>query len=168
MTKRPTSNNYTVWTPEMVSRLQNLYGTLPVAHIAREMHLTPARIWSQLARMGIKIIPKRKLWEPSPAIWIETASRHATAARIAPREVLAGYKSWPHVHARWRAWREILETYPRLSQAGVARISGFDHTTLRSGLLRLAQMEAAALRSAVVTKDKRFSFLTQSPRLSPF
>lgn len=127
----------------MVEELRGLYGRFPVAQIARQMFLSPCRVTTQLRKMGLPMVKQGKLLEPSKAIWIEAASKHAVAAKVAPREVLAGSKSWPHVHARWKAWREILETHPKLSLAGMGRVSGFDHTTIANGLDRLAQMEAA-------------------------
>lgn len=52
----------------------------------------------------------------------------ATPEGMDPREVMMGNLSYPHTCVRWKAWRRLVDL--GCTYYSIARISGFDHTTI--------------------------------------
>lgn len=77
-------------------------------------------------------MPAPRKPEPPADVWIATATKHAKALGVNPIEVINGDKksTRPTIMARWRAWREMLKLYPESNVSGLARVTGFDHSTI--------------------------------------
>jgi hypothetical protein len=142
------STTPTVWTEAMEDKLVRLWGTMPRAAIARAMGLTDWRVKWKAEDMDLPMQPMKKSFEPLRSDWIAIATQKANEVKIPPGIVLAGAGGYAGVVARWRAWREILDIHPQLSIAGVARVSGFDHTTILYGLRRLNGASPSEVRKA--------------------
>lgn len=75
--------------------------------------------------------------EPPTEAWFDFASEEARKLNCRPADVLGPSKRRRHVVARWRAWHALKQAYPYCSVAGIARVTGYDHTTIRYGIRRL-------------------------------
>lgn len=78
---------------------------------------------------------------PTKAQWIEAAAAEAETAAVELVPLLAGAKSRAFVPVRWRAWQRLHGA--GFSLSGIGHIAGFDHTSVRHGLIRLAELHAA-------------------------
>ncbi len=132
-----TDPRITIWTDDMEAQLKAMWGCIMLKDISQAMGLSEERLRHRAKRLGLPLKPLRRLYEPTKAVWIDKASIRARELRQAPREVLAGAKGKKPSLARWRAWKDVLDEFPCCSIAGVARISGFDHTSVLHGLRRL-------------------------------
>lgn len=135
------------WTPAMEDRLARLWGIYLQKDIARVMGLSACQIATKARRMELPAKPRLKKCEPTPEMWIAIAKKHADDAKVSVSELLAGRRPQQIVIARWKAWREILETNRDISVSGLARVSGFDHTTILLGLKRLQGASPAGSRA---------------------
>ena len=102
----------------------------------------------RLKTLGLRGLPYSKAISPKNAEWIAVATRNARESKVRPSDLMAGVMLKPVVHARWRAWKEMKETYPHYSIAGIARTSGHDWTTVLHGLKRLSGASPRSLRHA--------------------
>lgn len=94
------------------------------------------------ARLIGRPFPKIKtLSHPTPDEWIQAATTEAAQAGVRVGDVLAGDRRRGPCVARWRAWKRVLDSNPRYSVIGLARTSGFDHSTLISALRRLSKID---------------------------
>lgn len=75
---------------------------------------------------------------PPASAWMRIATEEAIRSGLRPADVLGGTHRRPVAYARWRAWRALKEAYPKASLLGIGTVSGFDHTGVRYGLMRLA------------------------------
>lgn len=82
------------------------------------------------AQAGLASGKYAQRYEPSKQEWIAAATLAAQEGRVSPSDVMAGVIRPNITAARWRAWKALLEANPKLSVAGVARVSGFDHSSL--------------------------------------
>ncbi len=78
---------------------------------------------------------------PSRQTWIECANQAADAAGIDVAHLLAGVKSKEVVRARQEALAAVMRK-KNYSIAGLARVSGFHHSTVLSNLRRLSKNQA--------------------------
>lgn len=85
-------------------------------------------------------VSRKERFQPTDEEWHRIASEEAAKANIRIAHVVGPSNVRAHAQARWRAWRRILDENPHCSIAGVARVSGWDHTSLLSGLKRLDAM----------------------------
>lgn len=83
---------------------------------------------------------------PSLALWVAMASEEAHKAGLAPSMVLGPSRKSKAVWARWRAWERILDHDLRYSFAGVARTTGWDHTTILAAMKRLQGFTAHQIK----------------------
>lgn len=134
---------HTKWNASMDAQLRAIFCTMPLTEVAKEMGLTVSRCRARARQMGLPNIPIKKSHEPSRQEWIDAARQAAKEAEVSHREILVGERKHRVARARWRAFQAILEQNPKLSVAGVGRISGFDHTTILHGLKRLEELRAA-------------------------
>lgn len=137
------SIKFTNWTPVLDDWLKELWGSGSMEAIAREMNLTPRRVKTRALKLGLPTPRLARTYEPTKQDWIEIATAHADAARLNRVKLLAGTRTRPYTDARWRAWRDLMARHPHVSFAGAGRISGFHHTSVISGVRRLAAMGAA-------------------------
>jgi hypothetical protein len=84
-----------------------------------------------------------KFWEPTADEWLAIATKQAIAANVKPSKLLAGCRTKKACVARWKAWKEILASNDNYSIAGVARVAGYDHSSVIHGVRRLESMGAA-------------------------
>lgn len=118
--------------------VREMWGKHSMREIARVLGRNQSTVFHNAARMGLPKIKTLRLGEPPADEWVEIATQHALEAGLSPGEFLAGCKLRRASKARWRAWRAILDRDHRYSVAGVARVSGFDHTSVLHGLAQVA------------------------------
>lgn len=136
------------WTPAKDDELAYLGSIHHMAAIARIMRM-PVRLVADRAKLlGLRILTQEQASEPTKGEWIHAATLEAIAAHIAPIHILRGSKLRYHAHARWRAWRRLLDENPDYSVKGLSRVCGTDHSSILNGLWRLKKMEAAGLARA--------------------
>lgn len=82
--------------------------------------------------MSDKLPPKT----PSQPYWFKMAFWAAWEGRVRFNEVVGHCRKKRASRARWRAWRAILDT-GHYSVLGVARTTGFDHTSILYAMKRL-------------------------------
>lgn len=70
-------------------------------------------------------------------LWQASALREAVRARIPLEAVTGRALEWGAVLARWRAWKRVLDADPDYSVLSLAKVSGFDHTTILYAMKRL-------------------------------
>jgi hypothetical protein len=75
---------------------------------------------------------------PPLHVWISAATCAAQEAGIKPGAIIGGSMQKNVCMARWMAWKRLLDSNPRYSLAGLARVSGWHHTTIMYGMRRLA------------------------------
>lgn len=75
---------------------------------------------------------------PPVSAWTRFASEEAILEGLAPSLVLGGHKTPRAVYARWRAWQRLREAYPKSSGLAIAKLCGFDHSSLLHAEKRLA------------------------------
>jgi len=75
---------------------------------------------------------------PPQAAWLRIAAEEAQRSGLRLAGVLGGSKQRPYVYARWRAWQRLQDEFPRASLAGMGRTTGFDHSSVRWGLMRVS------------------------------
>lgn len=86
---------------------------------------------------------------PSRTTWIATAATVAREEGIPVGAIVGGGQTKPVWRARWKAWKAVLDKNADYSVAGLARISGWHHTTILSGLRRLNEpVKAKAKRKS--------------------
>ncbi len=78
---------------------------------------------------------------PSKSAWLKAVEMASYDAWILPEWILDGRRHKRVVRARWAAWRYLRDMNPNYSVAGMARTTGYDHTTILWGLKRLAEGE---------------------------
>jgi len=91
---------------------------------------------------------QRKLWanvkcRPTKRVWVNVAKEVASETGVCAEAILQGNRNRKVVVARWEAWRRVLDSNPRYSVLGLARIAGFDHTAVLHGIKKLNAMRAA-------------------------
>ncbi len=74
---------------------------------------------------------------PSKATWLAAASIAASEAGAGLVGVLAGSKLPKDIKARWAAFKIVLDANPAYSKIGLARTSGFHHSSIIYALRRL-------------------------------
>ena len=129
------------WTAADDARLKVLASETHLAGAAREMGRRVENVWSRAYHLKIRALPRKVSWQPTDGEWIGVARAVAQDAQIEPALILGGSKLKRPVRARWKAWRKLLADYPEYSIAGLARTSGYHHTTILSGLRRLSKIE---------------------------
>lgn len=75
---------------------------------------------------------------PPNRVWIAAARQAAREAGVRPSLVLGDCRSRNACRARWVAWKRILDGNPRYSIAGLARVAGWDHSSILYAMRRLA------------------------------
>lgn len=136
----------TNWTPEMDDKLRRLWGSRSAEAIADAMGLTGCRVRCRARALGLSLPAMRNVYQPPRADWIEIATRRAQEAKLAPRDVLQGCRLKAVARVRWAAFQEVLDKHPSCSVAGLARLTGFDHTGILHGLRRNAGQTAFEAR----------------------
>lgn len=131
--------SHPIWTPAMDDFLTRNFDKLPMRTLADSLLARFKTIRSRAFQLGL-IRRQSPAWkyEPTAEQWIAAASHRAREAELKPSAVIG-----PTLHraaslARWRAWNDLRQANPSLSMAGIGRVSGFHHTSVRYGLLRLA------------------------------
>jgi len=86
---------------------------------------------------------------PSAKHWERVATEEAEAVGLDPVKLLSGDKSRGYPEARWRAFARLKADNPNYSLSGMARVSFFDHTSVRYGLRRLQGYGPRAAKGSV-------------------
>lgn len=124
------------WTPEMDETIRQMWPHANCPAIADAIGVGRTAIWKHATR-GLGLPPKRKYVATNPprVAWIKAATIAARNAGLSYDEVIGG-RTHAAAQARWEAYAAILEKYPRVSLAGLGRVSGYHHATIMHGLLR--------------------------------
>lgn len=136
----------TYWTPERDRELAYLGELHHLAGAARVMRLATQRVAARAKLLGLNILTQEQAATPTKGEWIYAATLEAIASCVAPVHILRGSRRRDHVHARWRAWRRLLNENPAYSVKGLSRVCGHDHTSILNGLWRLRKLEAGLAR----------------------
>lgn len=134
------------WTEEKDTRLIALTTTHTCIAAAREMHISRKAMNGRAKALGFKFQPRSNTTEPSFEEWRTVALEAATEAGVCHMAVIRGDRNKAVCWARWRAWKKLMAMDDSYSLAGVGRVSGWDHTSVRFGLLRL-NMSALEIRN---------------------
>lgn len=131
-----------LWTPVLDDVLRDLCSQTYVKEVGRRMEISHEEVRQRVKLLGIKPLTVAESQAPTQGEWIGTVSRLAAEARLHPSLILAGSKGKCHSMVRAKAWRAILDENPHYTVAGVARISGHDHSTLCVALKKLGAATA--------------------------
>ncbi len=107
------------------------------AQIARALGVSTNMINGRLKAMGIKPLSFIDATKPTDGEWIGAVMLISAKTGIPTRLILAGSRLQHVVEARWQAFRDLLDKHPEYSIAGLARTSGFHHSSILHGLHRL-------------------------------
>jgi len=131
-----------IWTPDRDAELRYLAQEVHLAGAARIMGLPVNSVWNRASRHKIKALSQKEAGTPSIGEWTGAAIQEAQDAGLPPGAIL-GWKTRKAVcRARWKAWRRVLALSPEYSVKGLSRTCGWHHSTILSGLKRLAELEA--------------------------
>lgn len=134
-----------LWKYEDLSRLRaGIIAGLSDEAIGRQIGRTTCAVLHKRNNMGLrsrapKPPPRR---HPPKETWIALVTDESSALGVDPVPVLAGVPGELLSRIRWRAWRRAQSL--GFSVHGIGVVSGFDHTSVRYGISRLAQIEGRA------------------------
>ncbi len=128
-----------VWTPDMDATLLRMWPNRSYPAIAQTLGMTVWYMLKRAKRLGLPKRTRRGQVTPTFAEWVAIASEMAQEAGIRRCDLLGPNHSKAVFPVRWRAWRAMKDRNPRYSVAGIGRVSGFDATSVRYGLMRLAE-----------------------------
>lgn len=138
--------------------IQELAGLHYPAQIARILGITVNQVYSRLKSMNVKALTFSEVTAPTHGEWIGAAMWAAATYGVNYRHIISGYGPRGVALARWRAFEKVLADRPDYSVAGLARTSGFHHSSILHGLARLAGRERgknATGRMPVYAVEKR-------------
>jgi len=134
------------WTEEMDSRLRELWPRMSGAKIAKIFDLPVERVRRRVRALGLPshrvVRYGKKSGQPARNV-LEQAYRDQAGPAAPFKDIALGERHQAACIARWRAFQIVLCTVPGVTIAGVARVAGYDHTTILHGLNRLRELEAA-------------------------
>lgn len=111
---------------------------MQIAALIRKATAADAYIPLDMAEHQRRLRGCRRNKKPVPAeLWHASAIREAVRARIPLEAVTGRALEWGAVLARWRAWKRVLDANPDYSVLSLAKVSGFDHTTILYAMKRL-------------------------------
>lgn len=133
------------WTEEDKQRLREMW---PLSRSAAQLipfftGRSRSSIIAKASKMGLEAGPRRtsagffrvRYAVPVPKpVWIAAATQSAQEASVSPVCVMAGSKDMKHVIPRWRAWKSLVVEGYTVPQ--IAKVSGFDNSSVRHGVLR--------------------------------
>lgn len=125
------------WTAEMDGHLEILLADHSIVECARIMTLPASRVYDRVKVLGLAPVPEHDKNTPSIAEWRIAATRKAMEAKVRPEAVLGKDRERAVARARWAAWRELLDSDPNYSMAGLERVTGCDRASIMYGLKRL-------------------------------
>lgn len=108
-----------------------------ISQISRALEMTIPAVKNRGKKLGLTFLTKKECGEPSKGEWIHHGTVQGYLAGVPPRLLLGGSKAGRVAMARWKAFGAILDSNPRFSIAGVARVSGFHHATVLHGLKKI-------------------------------
>jgi hypothetical protein len=125
------------FTAEQAEQLEDLAKTVHVAEAARRVGVNEASAYDYFRRNEIPTLGAWKAKQPPADVWINACRTEAALAGVGVKSVLMGHLSKPVVRVRWKAFARVLNENQYYTVIGLARTSGFDHTTILYGLARL-------------------------------
>lgn len=123
-----------------LQRLGELCVTLHVGAAARIMGVDAGGAYARAIRAKIELLPVAVATAPTDGEWIGAAMAEGELAGVNYKRILGGDRQAPVALARWKAFKRILDEYPNYSVAGLARTSGYHHSTVMYGIRRLEGM----------------------------
>lgn len=126
------------WTPEQDSALRALNGQYTIKVIGRRLGLAEDIIFRRQKKLGLVARSTREILQPPDSLWVAVATEAAKRHRIKPSYLLAGARAHRVSRARHEAWATFVAQHPEYSIAGLARTSGFNHTSVLAGIKRVA------------------------------
>ncbi len=133
----------TYWNPARDADLAYLGELHHMAGAARVMRISPQKVAARAKLLGLNILTQEQASTPTKGEWIGAATKEAIAACVEPSAILRGSRERRHIYARWRAWQRLLDENPSYCPVGIAKVSGFDASTVWNGLWRLRKINAA-------------------------
>jgi len=127
------------WTPEMDATLLRMWPHARYLDMAKELNITIWYIKRHAKRLGLLEAPREDRTMPTFQEWHAIASETAQEFGLRPSTILGPAQTSRVCTVRWEAWRRLKASNPRFSLAGIGRTTGFDHTSVRYGLMRLAE-----------------------------
>lgn len=130
------------WTPFWEDQVREMSQTKTIGEAAAHLGILTSTLWDKGLSLGITFVPPKKAMQPEADVWIAAATKQANYLKVPLNQVLGYNPSRKASRARWKAWKAVLDSDPRYSIAGLARVSGFNHSSLMYGLSRLSGMTA--------------------------
>lgn len=134
------ANQYTAtppWSPERDAIILSLWGKMSPADIGRQAGMWRHQVERRGRMLHLPRVLLRDILAPTSEEWVSAAAQAATEHGVRLASVVGHCRSPKAARARWAAWKTLLDENPQYSAAGVSRASGFDHTTIRSAIIRL-------------------------------
>lgn len=129
------------WTPYWDAKLREIAPMMTAQEASDLLGVHRDTLVTRARRIGRPFPKVKTLNQPTSDEWIQAASVEAAQAGVRVGDVLAGDRRPGPCVARWRAWKRVLDSNPRYSIIGVARISGFDHSTIIVSQRRLRALD---------------------------
>lgn len=145
------------WPEERDEELRTLWAEYNSGKtVGQIMKLDTKRVYARAWALGLPRHSKRKrASQPARALWINAAKAEAAASDVRTKDILCGVRLHKVVRARWRAFRAVLQQDPNCSIYGLARLSGFDHTSILHGLARLEGLSWYEIKGAGKASGRR-------------
>lgn len=145
-----------VWTAFLDNALRELWDSHTVREITEKIGISNTPIYARANLLGLPTHRRyRKINKPPHQVWVNAAKAEAAASGVKAKEIICGVKRQPVAEARWRAFRAVLDQHPECSIYGLARVSGFDHTSILHGLARLQGKSANDVKAGSRASGRR-------------
>lgn len=125
---------------KLIPQMKALANHCHQAEAARRLNECPRYIWLVARDAGIEFITQKELARPSLAEWRLAALARAKEAKLPVSAILGTNRTKIASTARWKAFKDLLDSNPEYSIKGVADVTGWDHTLLLYAMKRLAGM----------------------------
>lgn len=132
-----------LWDSYEYTALSALWAKYDVATIARAIDRSPASVGIMATKVGLSRTSRH---QPTKEEWRTVVSQEAYLAGVRVGVILADIRNHAACVARWRAWNRLKCLSTNYSLAGVGRCVGRDHTSIRSGLIRLQKLQSTQPR----------------------
>lgn len=124
------------WSSEEDELLRAMAPVSTMGALRRKFGRTYGAIKNRLKLLDIRATKAILLMTPTKAEWVACAEQAGKLMGVSPVKILAGVRDMRTVRARRRAFMFALKLNEKYSVAGVARVSGFHHTSVMYALRR--------------------------------
>jgi len=155
------------WTPEQDRIILALWGKFSLAEIGRQTGMGRSRTATRCKALGLTAPPFQDVLTPPYGEWLARATQAAQEGGTTVGAVMAGSQAKAAKLARWKAWKAVLDADPRYSIAGLARTTGFDHTSILYAVKKMAQKRGYSRQPAYRTSFAASTRVAHSRNSSP-